>query len=203
MSRIGKLPIEIPEGAEVNVDGQTVTAKGSNGTQAITLSDLVRPSLEEGQLRVMPREDHVEAAEKRIEQVRAKGKKLPTFAEALHPDARMQWGTSRARLANMVYGVTHGFSKTLEIQGVGYRAQMQGNAIKLSLGFSHDVVFTPPEGIKIATPKPTEVVVSGFDKQVVGQVAAKIRAYRTPEPYKGKGVRYQGEYVRTKEGKKK
>ena len=203
MSRIGKLPIEIPAGTTVTVDGQTVTAKGKLGERAITLPDIVTPTLDGSTLTVMPRADHVEKAQAYIEAVKAKGKRLPTFAEALHPDARTQWGTARANVANMILGVSEGFSKTLEIQGVGYRAQMQGNALKLALGFSHDVIYEAPEGIELAAPKPTEIQVKGIDKQVVGQVAAEIRAYRPPEPYKGKGVRYEGEYVRRKEGKKK
>ncbi|NBC21735.1 MAG: 50S ribosomal protein L6 [Alphaproteobacteria bacterium] len=203
MSRIGKLPIEIPKGTTVEVDGQNVSAKGPKGELSLTLSELVTPSLEDGVVSVMPREDLVARANSYREALKARGKREPTFAEALEPNARTQWGTARARIANMVHGVTEGFQKSLEIQGVGYRAQMQGSDLKLSVGFSHDVVFAAPEGIEIKAPKPTEVVVSGIDKQVVGQVAAEIRAYRPPEPYKGKGVRYAGEYVRRKEGKKK
>ncbi len=203
MSRIGKLPIEVPKGATLTVDGQTVTAKGSKGELSLTLSEVVTPAIEDGEFSVMPRADLVERANAYREAVKAKGKREPTFAEALDPKARTQWGTARARVANMVHGVTEGFEKSLEIQGVGYRAQMQGNDLKLSLGFSHDVIFSAPDGIDIKAPKPTEIVVSGIDKQMVGQVAAEIRAYRPPEPYKGKGVRYAGEYVRRKEGKKK
>jgi len=203
MSRIGKLPIEIPKGTTVEVDGQNVSAKGPKGELSLTLSELVTPSLEDGVVSVMPREDLVARANSYRETLKARGKREPTFAEALEPNARTQWGTARARIANMVHGVTEGFQKSLEIQGVGYRAQMQGSDLKLSVGFSHDVVFAAPDGIEIKAPKPTEVVVSGIDKQVVGQVAAEIRAYRPPEPYKGKGVRYAGEYVRRKEGKKK
>lgn len=203
MSRIGKLPIPVPSGTEVKVNGQTIEAKGPKGALSMTLSELVRPELNGGELKISPRADLVAKAEARIEHFKARGKKLPTFAEALDPLARTQWGTARAQVANMVHGVTEGFSKSLEIQGVGYRAQMQGNDLKLALGFSHDVVYTAPDGITIAAPKPTEVVVTGIDKQMVGQVAAEIRSYRPPEPYKGKGVRYDGEYVRRKEGKKK
>lgn len=203
MSRIGKLPIPIPSGATVNVDGQTIEAKGPKGTLSITVSELVTPELGDGELQISPRKDLADKAHERIEMMKARGKKLPTFAEALDPLARTQWGTARARVANMIIGVTDGFEKSLEIQGVGYRAQMQGKDLKLSLGFSHDVVYNAPDGIEIKAPKPTEVVISGIDKQVVGQVAAEIRAFRPPEPYKGKGVRYVDEYVRRKEGKKK
>jgi len=203
MSRIGKLPIELPKGAEVKVDGQKVAAKGPKGQLELVLSDLVTPKVDAGALSVAPRNDILAEAEALMAAIAAKGKKKLTLAEALPAPARTQWGTARARLANMVQGVTEGFSKTLELVGVGYRAQMQGNDLKLSLGLSHDVVYKPPQGISIACPKPTEIIVSGIDKQVVGQVCAEIRAWRPPEPYKGKGIRYQGEYVRQKEGKKK
>jgi large subunit ribosomal protein L6 len=203
MSRIGKLPIPIPSGTEVKINGQTVEAKGKLGLLSMTLSDLVTPAVENGELTVTPREDLVKRANDRIELFKKRGKKLPTFAEALDPAARTQWGTARARLANMIQGVSEGFEKSLEIQGVGYRAQMQGRDLKLALGFSHDVVYAAPDGVELAAPKPTEVIIKGIDKQQVGQVAAEIRSYRPPEPYKGKGVRYAGEYVRRKEGKKK
>lgn len=203
MSRIGKLPIELPKGAEVKVDGQTVAAKGPKGQLELTLSELITPKVDGGALIVAPRDDILAEAKALMATIEAKGKKKLTLAEALPAPARTQWGTARARLANMVHGVTEGFSKTLELVGVGYRAQMQGNDLKLSLGLSHDVVYKPPQGISIACPKPTEVIVTGIDKQVVGQVCAEIRAWRPPEPYKGKGIRYQGEYVRQKEGKKK
>jgi len=203
MSRSGKLPIPIPSGTEVKVNGQTVEAKGKKGMLSLTLSDLVTPELEGSELKITPREDLVQRANDRIDLFKKRGKKLPTFAEALDPDARTQWGTARARVANMIHGVSEGFEKTLEIQGVGYRAQMQGKDLKLSLGFSHDVVYSAPEGIELQAAKPTEIKVSGIDKQQVGQVASEIRAYRPPEPYKGKGVRYVDEYVRRKEGKKK
>ena len=203
MSRIGKLPIPIPSGTEVKVNGQTVEAKGKKGMLSMTLSELVTPELEGAELKITPREDLVKRANERIEMFKQRGKKLPTFAEALDPLARTQWGTARARVANMILGVSEGFEKTLEIQGVGYRAQMQGKDLKLSLGFSHDVVYSAPEGIELQAAKPTEIKVSGIDKQQVGQVASEIRAYRPPEPYKGKGVRYVDEHVRRKEGKKK
>ncbi len=203
MSRIGKLPVPVPSGTNVTVNGQVVLAKGKKGERSITLPDLITPTLNDNEIVVMPRADLVEKAKMRIEAMKAKGKREPTFAESLDADARTQWGTARSNIANLVHGVTEGFSKSLEIQGVGYRAQMQGNDLKLALGFSHEVVYKAPDGIELAAPKPTEVVVTGVDKAAVGQVASEIRAYRPPEPYKGKGVRYAGEYVRRKEGKKK
>ncbi|MEL6244670.1 MAG: 50S ribosomal protein L6 [Pseudomonadota bacterium] len=203
MSRIGKLPIDLPKGVDVQVNGQTINAKGPKGALSLTLSELVKPALNENALEIQPRPDLVDQANARIAENDAKGRKAITFAEALDPAARTQWGTARARVANMVEGVSNGFTKTLELVGVGYRAQMQGQDVKLALGFSHDVVYKAPDGVKLSTPKPTEVVIEGIDKQAVGQVAAEIRKYRPPEPYKGKGVRYQDEYVRRKEGKKK
>lgn len=203
MSRIGKLPIPVPSGTTVTVDGQTITAKGSKGEMSLTLSELITPTLNDNELSVLPRADLVKSAEDKIASEKERGRRLPTFAEALDSKARTQWGTARARAANMVEGVSEGFSKTLELVGVGYRAQMQGSNLKLSLGLSHDVVYAAPDGIKIESSKPTEVIISGADKQTVGQVAAEIRSYRPPEPYKGKGIRYAGEYVRRKEGKKK
>ena len=203
MSRIGKLPIAVPDGTTVTIDGQTVTAKGKKGEMALTLSELVSPALNDGELSVMPREDLVEAANEKIRANDEKGRKKMTFAQALDAQARTQWGTARANLSNLVIGASAGFTKTLELVGVGYRAQMQGRDLKLSLGFSHDVIHPAPDGIEIKCNKPTEIEISGADKQVVGQVAAEIRNYRRPEPFKGKGVRYQGEYVRRKEGKKK
>ena len=203
MSRIGKLPIPVPGGTTVSVNGQTIEAKGSKGALSMTLSDLVQPTMQDGELVIDPRPDLRAAAEQKIKDNDAKGRKKMTFAEALDGLTRTQWGTARANAANMVQGVTEGFTKTLELVGVGYRAQMQGKDLKLALGFSHDVIHKVPEGITIAVPKATEVVITGIDKRTVGQVAAEIRKYRPPEPYKGKGVRYQGEFVRRKEGKKK
>lgn len=203
MSRIGKLPIALPSGTTVNVNGQTIEAKGAKGTLSMTLSPLVQPTMNDGELVIDPRPELRAAAEQKMKENDAKGRKKMTFAEALDGLTRTQWGTARATAANMVHGVTEGFSKTLELVGVGYRAQMQGNDLKLALGFSHDVIHKVPEGITITVTKPTEVIVSGIDKQTVGQVAAEIRKYRPPEPYKGKGVRYAGEFVRRKEGKKK
>lgn len=203
MSRIGKLPIAVPNGTTVTVDGQTIHAKGAKGALQMVLSELVQPSMQDGELVIRPRADLDKAATERMEANNAKGRKKMTYAEALDGLTRTQWGTARAQAANMVHGVSEGFSKTLELVGVGYRAQMQGKDLKLALGFSHDVIHTVPEGITISVPKPTEVIVEGNNKQEVGQIAAEIRKYRPPEPYKGKGVRYQGEFVRRKEGKKK
>ena len=177
MSRIGKKPVPVPNGVEVTLNGQLVSVKGPKGTLAASLSDLVTVTQGEEGIDVKP----VNKSQ----------------------SARSFWGLSRTLVSNLVTGVSEGFTKKLELQGVGYRAQMQGSQLKLTLGFSHDVMFTVPEGITIETPSQTEVIVSGSDKQSVGQVAAEIRSYRPPEPYKGKGVRYAGEYIFRKEGKKK
>jgi len=177
MSRIGKRPVPVPSGVTASVDGQTVKAKGPKGELAVILNDEVTVEMTDDGIQVGPRD---------------KSK-----------DARSKWGMSRTLISNIIVGVNEGFTKKLEIQGVGYRAQVQGNKLQLALGFSHDVNYPIPEGIKIECPKPTEVVVSGINKQQVGQVAAEIRRYRPPEPYKGKGVRYEGEYIFRKEGKKK
>ena len=177
MSRIGKKPIAVPSGVTVNLDGQNVSVKGPKGELALKLVDEVGIENGEEGLVVTPREETQRA--------------------------RAMWGMQRTLVQNYVTGVSDGFVKELEINGVGYRAQMQGSDLQLALGFSHDVVYKVPDGITIKTPKPTEIVVSGIDKQVVGQVAAEIRAYRPPEPYKGKGVKYKDEYIFRKEGKKK
>jgi len=177
MSRIGKKPVSVPQGVTASVDGQTVTATGPKGELKFVVNDEVLVKLEDGSIAVDPRDQS--------------------------KDARSKWGMSRTQIANILAGVTDGFQKKLEITGVGYRATMQGKNLQLALGFSHDVVYQTPEGITIATPKPTEIVVTGIDKQQVGQVAAEIRDYRGPEPYKGKGVRYAGEKIVRKEGKKK
>ena len=177
MSRIGKKPVSVPQGVTASVDGQTVTAKGPKGELKFVVNDEVLVKLEDGSIAVDPRDQT--------------------------KDARSKWGMSRTQIANILAGVKDGFKKKLEITGVGYRATMQGKNLQLALGFSHDVVYQTPEGITIATPKPTEIVVTGIDKQQVGQVAAEIRDYRGPEPYKGKGVRYAGEKIVRKEGKKK
>ncbi|RVV97124.1 50S ribosomal protein L6 [Mesobaculum littorinae] len=177
MSRIGKRPVELPSGVDASVSGQTVTVKGPKGTRTFTATDDVTIKVEDNAITVTPR-----GGNKR---------------------ARQQWGMSRTMLNNLVTGVSTGFKKELEIQGVGYRAQMQGQVLKLNLGYSHDVDFEVPEGITVTAPKPTEIVVEGIDQQVVGQVAANIREWRAPEPYKGKGIRYKGEFIFRKEGKKK
>ncbi len=177
MSRIGKQPVAVPDKVDLKVVGQTVTAKGPKGELQVTLVDEVSVAIEDVGVVVRPR---------------AQTKK-----------ARSMYGMSRTLVQNIVTGVSTGFTKTLEITGVGYRAQMKGKDLSLALGYSHDVVYPVPAGIEITTPKPTEIVISGTDKQRVGQVAAEIRQWRSPEPYKGKGIRYQGEYIFRKEGKKK
>ena len=177
MSRIGKKPVAIPNGVTVALDGQTVSVKGPKGQLAWTVAEEVEVRQEEAGLTFAPRSDT--------------------------PRARAMWGLSRSLVANMVEGVTKGFEQNLELVGVGYRAAMKGRSLSLQLGFSHDVDIPPPEGITFAVGKPTEVKISGIDKQLVGEMAARIRKIRPPEPYKGKGVRYAGEQVRRKEGKKK
>ncbi len=177
MSRIGKKPVTIPSGVTATVDGQQISVKGPKGELKSVLVDEVLAKLENGELTVSPRDETKRA--------------------------QAMWGMSRTLVANLVAGVTEGFTKKLEITGVGYRAAAQGQNLQLQLGYSHDVVYPIPEGIQIQTPKPTEIVITGIDKQQVGQVAAEIRRYRPPEPYKGKGVRYEGEYIFRKEGKKK
>jgi large subunit ribosomal protein L6 len=177
MSRVAKQPIAIPSGVDVNISGQAVSVKGPKGTLEFQVHDAVQIAREENELRVAPRNEK--------------------------PNADALAGTTRALVNNMVTGVSRGFERKLELVGVGYRAQAQGKALNLTLGFSHPVVFEVPEGISIETPSQTEIVVRGVDKQQVGQVAAKIRAYRPPEPYKGKGVRYSDEVVVRKEAKKK
>ncbi|MCQ0970943.1 50S ribosomal protein L6 [Paracoccus sp. TK19116] len=177
MSRIGKRPVELPKGVTAEIKGQTIEVKGPKGTRSFTATDDIDLSLDEGSVSVKPR--------------------------GLSKRARQQWGMTRSMVANLAQGVSEGFKKELEIQGVGYRAQMQGKTLKLSLGYSHDVNFEAPEGVTITAPKQTEIVVEGIDQQLVGQVAANIREWRAPEPYKGKGIRYKGEYVFRKEGKKK
>ena len=177
MSRLGKKPIPAPNGVTVTVKGQDVSVKGPKGTLNFRVHDDVEVAYGNGELSVKPRHE-------------------TTRARAL-------WGTTRAVLANNVKGVTEGFEKNLEMTGVGYRAAMQGKNLQMNLGYSHEIIYQPPEGITIAVPKPTEIKVSGIDPQAVGQAASEIRSSRPPEPYKGKGVRYVGEYIRRKEGKKK
>ncbi|TCS61481.1 50S ribosomal protein L6 [Primorskyibacter sedentarius] len=177
MSRIGKKPVELPSGVTASVSGQTFEVKGPKGSHSFTATDDVTIEVQDNVVAVTPR---------------GKSKR-----------ARQQWGMSRTMVANLVQGVSDGFKKELEIQGVGYRAQMQGNVLKLNLGLSHDVDFAVPEGVTVTAPKPTQIVIEGTDAQLVGQVAANIREWRKPEPYKGKGIRYKGEFIFRKEGKKK
>ena len=177
MSRIGSMPVEVPSGVDVKLDGALISVKGKRGELSAEIAEEVSVAFEDGKITVSPREE---------------GKR-----------AREMWGLWRANVQNMVSGVTDGFTKRLEIQGGGYRAAVQGKTLKLDLGFSHQVEFPIPAGIEIACEKPTSIAVTGSDRQQVGQVAAEIRAFRKPEPYKGKGIRYEGEYVRRKEGKKK
>jgi large subunit ribosomal protein L6 len=177
MSRIGNKAVAVPTGVTANVEGQTVKVKGPKGALQLVLHDDVVVTMDKGSFKIEPRGESKRA--------------------------RSLWGTSRTLVANLINGVTKGFEERLEINGVGYRAAVQGKSLNLQLGFSHDVNFKIPEGIAIATPKPTEIIITGVDKQKVGQVAAEIRGYRPPEPYKGKGVKYVGEYIFRKEGKKK
>ncbi len=178
MSRVGKLPVTVPAGAEVRYEGARLSARGPLGELGFPVAEeLVEVALEDGRIAVRPRDDS--------------------------KPARAMWGTTRALAQNIVTGVTEGFSRKLEIVGVGYRAEVRERTLVLSLGYSHPVEYPIPEGIEIACPRPTEIAVSGADRQRVGQVAAEIRAWRKPEPYKGKGVRYEGEQIFRKEGKKK
>ncbi|MEA3535132.1 50S ribosomal protein L6 [Rhizobium sp. CC-YZS058] len=177
MSRIGKKPVQVPAGVTASVEGQKVTAKGPKGELVFVANDEVSVKLEDNAVVVQP-----------VGQTK---------------DARSKWGMSRTMIENLFKGVKDGYERKLEINGVGYRASMQGKNLQLALGFSHDVVYQTPQGITIAVPKPTEIIVSGINKQQVGQVAAEIREYRGPEPYKGKGVKYAEERIVRKEGKKK
>ncbi len=178
MSRIGKKPVAMPSGVSANVEGQTLTVKGPKGTLSMQLlDDLVKYDIAEGEIRVTP----LVSAQRN----------------------RAAWGMQRTNVQNLVTGVTEGFTKVLEITGVGYRAQAQGRNLRLQLGYSHDVNYAVPEGVDVKTPDQNTVEISGIDKQKVGQVAAEIRRWRKPEPYKGKGIKYRGEYIFRKEGKKK
>ena len=177
MSRIGKKPVPVPAGVTANIDGKVLTVKGAKGTLTMQLADEVRYAIEDGGISVQPANDT---------------KRAQAF-----------WGMQRTLVANLVTGVTTGYTKQLLITGVGYRANVQGKVLRLQLGYSHDVNFDIPEGITIATPDQTTVNISGIDKQQVGQVAAEIRRWRKPEPYKGKGIKYAGEFIFRKEGKKK
>ena len=177
MSRIGKKIVPVPDGVTATVDGQQVVVKGPKGELSAVLVDEVIAKLEDGEITVNPRDETKRA--------------------------QAMWGLSRTVVSNLIEGVSSGFTKTLEINGVGYRAAMQGSALQLNVGLSHEVKYPIPEGIKVECPRPTEIIITGIDKQKVGQVAAEIRAYRPPEPYKGKGIKYAGEYIFRKEGKKK
>ncbi|MEE4539891.1 MAG: 50S ribosomal protein L6 [Erythrobacter sp.] len=177
MSRIGKKAVAIPGGVTANIEGETLSVKGPKGTLTLGLSDLIDYKVEGDEIQVNPANDTKQA--------------------------RSHWGMQRTLVANLVEGVTEGFSKTLELSGVGYRAKSQGNTLKLELGYSHDVDLAVPEGIEVKTPDQTTIEISGIDKQAVGQFAAEVREYRKPEPYKGKGIKYRGEYIFRKEGKKK
>ena len=177
MSRIGKKPVALTDGVSASISGQTIEVKGPKATHSFTATDDVTLTLGEGEVTVEPR---------------GKSKR-----------ARQQWGMTRTIIANMVQDSKEAFKKELEIQGVGYRAQLAGKVLKLNLGLSHDVDFQIPDGVTITCPKPTEIIIEGHDRQQVGQVAANIREWRKPEPYKGKGIRYKGEYIFIKEGKKK
>ena len=177
MSRIGKKPVALPSGVSAAMSGQTIEVKGPKGSRSFTASDDVTMTIDESSVSVTPRGNSKRA--------------------------RQQWGMGRTMVANLVTGVTSGFKKELEIKGVGYRAQLQGKVLKLNLGLSHDVDFQVPDGVTVTVPKQTEIIVEGEDQQLVGQVAANIREWRRPEPYKGKGIMYKGEYIFRKEGKKK
>jgi len=177
MSRIGKKPVALPSGVSAAMSGQTIEVKGPKGSRSFTASDDVTMTIDESSVSVTPRGNSKRA--------------------------RPPWGMSRTMVANLVTGVTSGFKKELEIKGVGYRAQLQGKVLKLNLGLSHDVDFQVPDGVTVTVPKQTEIIVEGEDQQLVGQVAANIREWRRPEPYKGKGIMYKGEYIFRKEGKKK
>ncbi|MEO1702191.1 MAG: 50S ribosomal protein L6 [Pseudomonadota bacterium] len=177
MSRIGKKPVAVPEGVTASLDGKKVTAKGPKGELHFVVNEEVLVKMDDNEITVEPRDNS--------------------------KDARSKWGMSRTMIENIMTGVKSGFERKLEINGVGYRAAMQGKNLQLSLGYSHDVIYPIPEGVSAACPKPTEIVLNGINKQQLGQVAAEIRAFRSPEPYKGKGVKYAEEVIVRKEGKKK
>ncbi len=177
MSRVGKYPVEIPAGVQVAIAGGILSAKGKLGELKLALTDQVDATVEGNRVSVAPR--------------------------SKESQSRMMWGTTRALIQNMVKGVSDGYSKTLEITGTGYRAAVQGPNLEINLGFSHPVIYPVPAGIKISCERPTSIKVEGVDKRLVGQVASEIRAFRPPEPYKGKGARYSDEVIRRKEGKKK
>lgn len=181
MSRVGQSPVKVESGVEIKLQGQEITVKGPKGTLSFRIHDAVKVKNENGELTFAPANEN----------------------DAKNNKVRALWGTARNIVRNMIVGVTAEFTKTLEITGVGFKANAQGNKIKLNLGFSHDVDLEVPQGLKVATPKPTEITITGIDKRLVGQFASEIRALKKPEPYKGKGIKYSGEYVRRKEGKKK
>ncbi len=177
MTRVGKKPVAVPSGVTASVTGQTVKIKGAKGELSFLVPEEVTVAMEGGAIKVDPRDES--------------------------KTARAKWGMSRAQVQSLIDGVTKGFEKKLEVNGVGYRAQVAGKSLKLSLGYSHDIEYPIPAGVTITTPKPTEIVIVGIDKQKVGQTAAEIREFRSPEPYKGKGVKYADEFIFRKEGKKK
>jgi large subunit ribosomal protein L6 len=177
MSRIGKNPVAIPSGVQVELSGETLTAKGRLGALSVALTNEVTATVADGQVTIAPKDESKRA--------------------------RAMWGTTRALVNNMITGVANGFTRNLEINGVGYRAAVQGNALNLQLGYSHDVNYPIPSDVKIACERPTAITITGADRQRVGQVAAEIRGFRPPEPYKGKGIKYADEVIRRKEGKKK
>ncbi len=177
MSRIGKKPIDLPGGVSATISGQSIEVKGPKGVLSFNATDDVTLALADNVVTVTPR--------------------------GMSKRARQQWGMSRTQIANLVTGVTEGYRKEMEINGIGYRASIEGKVLKLMLGYSHDVLFDIPDDVTVTAPKPTEIIVEGIDKQVVGEVAANIRSWRKPEPYKGKGIRYKGEFIFRKEGKKK
>jgi large subunit ribosomal protein L6 len=181
MSRVGQSPVKVESGVEIKLQGQEITVKGPKGTLSFRIHDAVKAKHENGELTFAPANEN----------------------DAKNNKVRALWGTARNIVRNMIVGVTAEFTKTLEISGVGFKAAAQGNKLKLNLGFSHDVDLEVPEGLKVATPKPTEITITGIDKRLVGQFASEIRALKKPEPYKGKGIKYSGEYIRRKEGKKK
>ena len=177
MSRIGKNPVAIPSGVQVELSGETLTAKGRLGALSVALTNEVTATIADGQVTIAPKDESKRA--------------------------RAMWGTTRALVNNMITGVANGFTRNLEINGVGYRAAVQGNALNLQLGYSHDINYPIPSDVKIACERPTAITITGADRQRVGQVAAEIRGFRPPEPYKGKGIKYADEVIRRKEGKKK
>lgn len=181
MSRVGQSPVKVESGVEVKLQGQEISVKGPKGTLSFRIHEAVKAKIENGEITFSPANEN----------------------DSENSKVRALWGTARNIVRNMIVGVTAEFTKNLEINGVGYKAAAQGNSLKLNLGFSHDVDLAIPAGLKVTTPKPTEIVITGIDKRLVGQFASEVRAWKKPEPYKGKGIKYANEYVRRKEGKKK